>query len=85
MTDKTRIVEISGEAIDIHYDKKINKLNIELAMSSLGGPIIIFQDYSNVGKSRDILTLHLKEAIALKSIIDNLVVDFITDFPKGGF
>lgn len=76
---------ICGEVIDIMYDKKVKKLNLQLAKNETGAPVIILQDWTKKDESKDLVVLHLKEAIRLKAVIDNLVIDFITDFPKEDF
>lgn len=67
---------VCGEEIDILWDKKVNKLNLELHITKDGCPQIKFQDWTKEGESKDILTIHLREAIKLKSIIDGLVLDY---------
>lgn len=65
---------ICGHTKEINYDDKIKKINLELAYDNIGTPIIIFGDWTNKGK--DLFTLHIKEAVELKSIIDNLIIDY---------
>lgn len=67
--------DICGEVIDLFQDKKINKLNFELAVLNNGTPVIILQDWTKENKSRDLVTLHLKEAVQLKAVIENLLLD----------
>jgi poly(3-hydroxyalkanoate) synthetase len=63
-------------------DKRIKELNLELAKDSVGTPLIIIQDWTN---EKDIVRLHIKEAIELKSMIDRLVLDWLEwkQFDKG--
>jgi len=70
--------EIEGIEQEIYYDKKIKKLNIELA-DDKGRPLILFQDWTKKSKCKTLITLHIKEAIELKSIIDKLVVGYLED------
>lgn len=65
---------ICGETTDIIYDEHISKLNLELALDPIGTPVILFEDWTKKGK--ELFTLHIKEAIELKGMIDNLVVDY---------
>ena len=73
-----QIEEICGEVVEVMCDEKLKKLNLELGVSAIGTPVIIFQDWTEEEKSKDFFTLHIKEAIALKSVIDNLIVDWHT-------
>jgi len=82
MTGKI-IKAICGETKDIMYDEKIKKLNLELVKDEIGTPLIIFQDWTNERDAKDILTLHIKETIELKSIIDNLVLAYTEDMLEG--
>ena len=68
--------EICGEEIQIHYDKKVKKLNLEFAKDNIGSPVILLQDWTVKGTSKHLLTLHIKEAIQLKAVIDSIVVDY---------
>ena len=43
---------------------------------------IKLQDWTNKHTSRDLVILHIKEAIELKSIIDNLVFDFLVNIQE---
>ena len=67
--------EVCGEVIDLFHDKKIQKLNAELAVTNIGAPVIILQDWTDEGKSKDLITLHLKDAIRLKAVFDSLIID----------
>jgi hypothetical protein len=71
----SKIEEISGEYMDCHYSK-VHRLNIELAVDEIGTPILIFEDATKQGKERELFRLHIKEAINLKSIIDNSIIDW---------
>lgn len=70
---------MGGQVMNIYYDKKCDKLNLELVKKKFRIPSnehyyeIHFQDWSKDNKSKTLLKLHIKEAIELKSIIDNLV------------
>lgn len=70
------INEISGFDKEVQYDKKIKKLNLELALDDDANPVIIFQDWTKEGNEKNILTLHLTECIEIKSIIDLLIFDY---------
>jgi len=66
--------EICGEVMDLFFDKDIKQLNTELAVLDSGAPVIVLQDWTD-DKSKDLVVLHLKEAVHLKRAIDNLVMD----------
>lgn len=68
--------DLCGEEKEIFYDTKVKKLNLELCIDKLGTPIIRFQDWTGK-KNKSLFQLHLKEAIELKSIIDNLFFDYV--------
>jgi len=68
-----KITEICGEVLNINYDDKIKIINAELAQDSIGTNLIILQDWTK--KSKNIITLHIKEAIELKGVIDRLIYD----------
>ena len=72
---KEKIKRISGEVKDILYDKKITKLNLQLAKDELGTTIIVFENWT-INKSKELFRLHIKEAIKLKAMIDNAIVDY---------
>jgi hypothetical protein len=69
--------EISGNSKEILYDKNVQVLNLELCKDKIGTPIIKLQDWSGED-SKDLLTLHINEAIELKSMIDVLVLEWTT-------
>jgi len=69
-----KVQKICGTEMELMYGK-VKKLNLELAKDELGCPAIIFQDWT--GKSKDLFRLHLKEANELKSVIDNLILDYL--------
>jgi hypothetical protein len=71
---------ICGEVIDINYDKEIKQLNLELIKDENGTPIIKFQDWTGDGK--DLFSVHIKEAIRLKSVIDSLVVEYLENMKE---
>ena len=66
---------ICGEVLDIGFDKNIKKLNLELIKDKIGCFCIEIQDWTK-GETT-LVRLHIKEAIQLKSIIDNLVCDLV--------
>lgn len=68
--------EICGEVKEILYDKKINKLNLQLARDKNNSPVIIFQDWTK-DRVRNLFTLHIKEAVEMKAIIDNLIIEHL--------
>ena len=74
---KEQLKELCGETKELMYDKKIKLLNLELAIDEIGSPIIIFQDWTEKEKSKDLFRLHIKEAIELKAIIENLGNDYL--------
>jgi len=67
--------EICGEVIDLFHDKKIDKLNAELAVTELGAPVIVLQDWTKEEESEDLVMLHLKDAMRLKAVFDSLIID----------
>ena len=68
---------ICGEVIDLFHDKKITKLNAQLAVTKEGAPVIVLEDWSKKDKSRHLVTLHVKDALRLKAVFDCLVVDMV--------
>jgi len=72
--------KISGEVMDIHYDEKIEKLNLGLARDKCNSPVILFEDWTKEGEH--LLTLHIKEALELKAIIDKLVFDYTMELEE---
>ena len=62
---------ICGETKQILYDKNIKEIEFELFTDDNDIPLIAVNN--NVGT---FFTLHIKEAIELKSIIDNLIIDY---------
>lgn len=69
--------EICGSVQEIMYDPKIDKLNLELVIAN-GIPLIVFEDWTE-DETRNLFRLHIKEAIELKSVIDQLVVDYLEE------
>ena len=67
--------EVCGEVIELHHDDKIDKLNAELAVDEIGTPVIILQDWTKEGKSKDLVVLHVKDAMRLKAVFDSLLID----------
>lgn len=61
------------------YDNKIKKLNLELGVDRIGTPLIQLQDWTKKNKSKPLVTLHIKEAIELKAVIDNLVFNYLDE------
>jgi len=74
--------DIGGQVMDIHYDEKVKKLNLELIKvddrEGLDYFEIHIEDWTE-SKCPTLVRLHIKEAIALKSMIDNLVYDALTE------
>jgi len=75
-------IEICGEYKDLVYDKKVKRLNLELAKDKIGSPIIIFQDWTK-GKSKELFRVHIKESIELKAMIDNLIISYHEELMEG--
>jgi len=77
---------ICGEVKDLFFDKNIKKLNLELVKltdkHSNYHYEIHFQDWSKI-ESKTLFKLHIKEAIELKSMIDNFIVDMQEDIIIG--
>ena len=89
MSRKSEIIRLGGEVKEIMYDKKIKKLNVELAkiniaISSRGHdmPLILFEDWTQDKKIKHLFTLHIKEAIELKAILDKLLFDYLWEWNK---
>lgn len=64
----------------------IKKLNFELCKDSIGTPKVRIQDWSE-GKEKDLIIMHLTEFLQLKSVIDEIVLDFVMNkeqFELGG-
>jgi len=82
--------EICGEFMEENkFDNKVKVLNLELVKvidkHKNFHYQIHFQDWTPIGRSKtkvkgtNLVKLHLKDAIKLKSIIDNLVWDAMED------
>ena len=69
-------IEICGEYKELVYDKKVKILNLELAKDSIGSPIIIFQDWTKKNESKELFMVHIKEAVEIKAMIDNLIISY---------
>jgi hypothetical protein len=70
---------ICGQTKDLLYDKKISRLNIQLGEDQIGAPILVFEDWTQKDKAKELFRMHIKEAMELKSIIDQLIFDY-TDY-----
>ena len=74
----TNFKNIMGQCKEIFYDAKVNNLNLELVRSSFGDNnhfyCIQISDWTKK-KEKVFVTLHIKEAIELKAIIDTLVYE----------
>lgn len=78
MNKKQKIQQVCGEYTELFYDESVKKLNLELAFEKTHGtniPLILFQDWTKQ-KTRTFFKLHIKEAIALKSMIEALIVEY---------
>jgi len=64
---------LMGVETAIMYDPKIDKLNLELTVTESGCPLIYFE---NEEGTKVFFRMHLREVIELKSVIDNLVLDY---------
>jgi len=82
--------EICGEVMEENpFDKKVKVLNLELVKvidkDKNFHYQIHFQDWTPISRSKtkvkgtNLVRLHLKDAVKLKSIIDNLVWDAMKD------
>lgn len=77
---------ICGEGMDLGFDKKVKKLNLELV--HVGGNVkagdgyyaIDLGDWTKSG--RHLVRLHILDAIELKSVIDKLVYEATVDNGK---
>ena len=76
-------IEICGEYKELVYDKKVKILNLELAKDSISSPIIIFQDWTKKNKSKELFRVHIKEAVEIKAMIDNLIIDYYEELLEG--
>jgi len=70
---KEKEMRLMGIETDVMYDPKIDKLNLELAVTASRCPLIYFE---NKDGTKVFFRMHLREAIELKSVIDNLVLDY---------
>lgn len=85
MNINTKFNDVCGHVIDLHHDDKINKLNFELVrmtdkyenFDDDHNYLIKIQDWTKKGKT--LVTLHLKDAIRIKSVIDSLIYDALKD------
>ena len=74
--------EISGIDMDLFYNRKKINLNIELVRVDLGDDAIYYElefEDNTKSKTKRFFTLHLKEAIELKAMIDCLIYDATRD------
>jgi hypothetical protein len=77
--------DICGEVIDIHHDKKVQKLNSQLV--HVGGDVTNGDGYYAIDisdwtkESKHLVRLHILDAISLKAVIDKLVFE-TTIIPK---
>lgn len=69
---------VSGIEMDLFYNKKKTKLNIELVRVDLGNDAIYYELDFTDDKKR-FFTMHLKEAIELKAMIDCMIYDATRD------
>jgi len=79
---KKKYTEIMGEFMALHHDPKIGELNAELAVDEMGAPLIILQDWTQEGKSKDLVRLHILDAIRLKAVIDGLIYNFHREYAE---
>ncbi len=76
--------DICGEVIDLHHDSKITKLNVQLVheggdvKNGEGCHLIRLENWSKE-TPKILVTPHIKDAIRLKSVIDGLVYDALTE------
>lgn len=73
---------IGGTTLDTMYDRRYKCVDLELVQVHLGEESyfeIHIDATTEKGKFKHLLKLHIKEAIELKSIIDNLVYDALTE------
>ena len=68
----------------ICYDSRYTQIDVLFGMDKIKTPLITIVGEKITGKkgkerikSTNLLTLHIKEAIELKSVIDRLVVDYL--------
>lgn len=74
---KRKVEYVCGEGKGIYYNGVWNHLNVDLAIDKLTkAPLLIFEICKGK-KGKEVFRLHLKEAIELKSIIDNLTFDHL--------
>jgi len=77
MARKRRLNVVCGEMKEVHYDHKYSYLGVDLS-SDKGTPIILFTGWRD-GKPKELFRLHLKEAVELKSVIDNALVSYVQE------
>jgi uncharacterized protein (DUF2249 family) len=70
-----KVIRLCGQVKELLYDHKVKNLNLQLVKDNTGSPIIIFEDWTNKEDGKELFRLHIKEAIELKSMIDNLIID----------
>jgi hypothetical protein len=68
-----KVKHLGGHDIDIFYDKAVNQLTLELG---LDGETPVIELWN---KNKLLLTLHIKEAIEITSIIEVLVLDYMEE------
>lgn len=75
-----KYTEVCGEVVELWHDSKIKALNAELVVDEMGAPLIILQDWTQENKSKDLVRLHIKDAIRLKAVFDSLIHDFHREY-----
>lgn len=81
---KSKIEVIGGKHFDIYYDRGIRTLSMDFAVNDIGSPLVIVSDWTGK-KAKELFTLHLDEALELKSTIDSMVLEWINYLnEKGG-
>jgi hypothetical protein len=82
---KKKEKDFGGQMLETCYDDNMTQLNLELKKICLGGNfsfyVIDFQNWT--GKGKHLFRLHIKEALSLKSMIDELVYDALSGDANG--
>lgn len=67
-----KLTYLMGIRKEILYDHRYKEINLELSEDKIGSPIVVIE-----GNGKELMRLHLYEAMALKSDIDNLAHSYL--------
>jgi hypothetical protein len=76
-----KIEGICGEELEINYDKKITRINIQLIKIKEEEDEfykIVIEDSTNGNKTQPLIELHIKEALEIGPIINRLAYESLS-------